>query len=106
MMVDIVKKDPLGRVNHWYVNGHLVAGATTKKAALDLFKSVQVGDPVLTWSDIRAERDRLLLESDWTQTFDSSVRGDPAWLEYRQALRDITNAASPADVVWPVKPDA
>ena len=40
----------------------------------------------------RAERDRLLLESDWTQGADSplSDTDKAAWATYRQALRDMT----------------
>jgi hypothetical protein len=53
---------------------------------------------------IRAERNRLLSESDWTQVLDAPVDQD-AWATYRQALRDITSQEGfPHSVVWPTKP--
>jgi len=56
------------------------------------------------WAAVRADRDRLLTASDWTQVADAPV--DPApWAVYRQALRDIPqDFASPDDVVWPEAP--
>jgi hypothetical protein len=55
------------------------------------------------WSDIRAQRDELLLASDWTQLADAPV-DDLAWAVYRQALRDITQQADPFSIVWPIAP--
>lgn len=59
---------------------------------------------VVTWDDIRGKRDKLLLQSDYTQVADWP--GDKAaWATYRQALRDITTTFSdPASVVWPTPP--
>ena len=55
------------------------------------------------WIVIRAERNRLLVASDWTQLPD--VSADAAtWATYRQALRDITTQANPFAVVWPQGP--
>lgn len=59
-------------------------------------------------SVIRAERTRLLFESDWTQMPDvdlsSEVKG--LWLSYRQALRDITTQSNfPDSVLWPLAPN-
>ena len=59
---------------------------------------------------IRAERDRLLLRSDWTQLPDSPLSDNEkaAWSAYRQELRDLTNnlenVQTLEDVVWPVSP--
>ena len=54
-------------------------------------------------SEIRAERNRLLAASDWTQVADAPV-DQAAWATYRQALRDITaQAGFPNDIVWPTK---
>ena len=41
-----------------------------------------------SWPRIRAERNKLLTESDWQMTSDSPSDKD-AWGTYRQALRDI-----------------
>ena len=58
----------------------------------------------LAWDRVRAERDRLLAASDWTQVADVPV-DQQAWAVYRQQLRDIPqNFDSPDDVVWPAAP--
>jgi hypothetical protein len=43
---------------------------------------------------MRLHRDRLLKESDWTQTIDSPVDRE-AWATYRQALRDFPATWTP-----------
>ena len=56
------------------------------------------------WDVVRAERDRLLAASDWTQVADAPV-DQQAWAVYRQTLRDIPqDFATPEDVVWPEQP--
>ena len=55
------------------------------------------------WNVIRAERNKLLVESDWTQLPDAPVDA-AAWATYRQALRDITDQANPFTIVWPESP--
>ncbi len=59
-----------------------------------------------TWDDIRAYRNSLLTQSDWAIIADATPRPNKeAWLNYRQALRDITvTYSSPEAVVWPTKP--
>lgn len=53
---------------------------------------------------IRAERNNLLQNTDWTQIQDSPVNSE-TWKSYRQQLRDITTQANfPYDVVWPTPP--
>lgn len=52
---------------------------------------------------VRAERDRLIAETDWWANSDLTMTAEQ--IEYRQALRDITNhCTSLMDVVWPIKP--
>lgn len=56
--------------------------------------------------EARAKRNALLTASDWTQVADAPV-DKAAWAAYRQALRDVPNQDGfPANVVWPVAPDA
>lgn len=55
------------------------------------------------WAGVRQERNRLLSESDWTQTPDATA-DKQAWLVYRQALRDITTQTDPINIVWPIPP--
>lgn len=53
---------------------------------------------------VRAERNRLLSQSDWTQVSDAPVN-KAVWATYRQALRDITaQTGFPLAVVWPNPP--
>jgi hypothetical protein len=55
------------------------------------------------WTVIRAERNALLVASDWTQVADAPVDA-VAWAVYRQALRDITEQTDPFNIVWPIPP--
>ncbi len=53
---------------------------------------------------VRAERDRLLAETDWTQAADIPQATKDKWAPYRQALRDVPDQQGfPFEVVWPVK---
>ncbi|WP_285906770.1 tail fiber assembly protein [Pseudodesulfovibrio pelocollis] len=56
---------------------------------------------------VRAERDRLLAECDWTQLADVPLDALEIglWADYRQALRDVPGQAGfPGAVEWPVRP--
>ena len=56
-------------------------------------------------ASVRAQRNRLLADSGWTQLADSTA-DKAAWATYRQALRDITaQDGFPWNVVWPTKPE-
>jgi len=57
------------------------------------------------WNVIRAERNKLLVASDWTQLPDAPVDA-AAWATYRQALRDVTTQANPFAIVWPESPSS
>lgn len=59
--------------------------------------------------NLRAKRDKLLADCDWTQMNDSPLSNEDktAWATYRQELRDITSLeAWPhlTDDDWPVAP--
>lgn len=57
-------------------------------------------------ASVRAERDRLLGECDWTQLPDAPNKSRAAWAAYRQSLRDLPASAGwPLAVEWPVRPD-
>jgi hypothetical protein len=47
---------------------------------------------------LRIQRDKLLVESDWTQVADAPV-DQLAWAEYRQALRDFPSTWVPSETV-------
>ena len=58
------------------------------------------------WGAVRAERDRLLAASDWSQMPDNALDAPTiaAWAAYRQELRDIPQTqADPDSVVWPAR---
>lgn len=60
--------------------------------------------PIIEASAVRAERNRRLTESDWTQVADAPV-DQAAWAAYRQALRDLTaQPGFPWEVTWPDAP--
>lgn len=55
---------------------------------------------------VRAQRDKLLAETDWTQVADAPV-DQQAWATYRQALRNVPEQPGfPASVTWPNDPNA
>ena len=62
------------------------------------------------WTNIRRERDRLLTESDWTQSSDTALASAKvtAWATYRTSLRtlpaDQSSETTYADITWPTKP--
>jgi hypothetical protein len=54
--------------------------------------------------EVRDKRNRLLLESDWTQVSDAPV-DKQLWADYRQALRSITDQPEfPFNLQWPETP--
>lgn len=60
----------------------------------------------ITWESIRAKRDQLIRESDWTMVQDASV-DQAQWSAYRQILRDLPQTfaeSGPESVVWPTQP--
>jgi hypothetical protein len=53
---------------------------------------------------IRAERDRLLAESDWivTRAIENDTAVPDEWKDYRQKLRDLPSQQGfPYEVIWP-----
>ena len=58
-------------------------------------------------TSIRSERDRLIVETDWTQLDDNQLSDSvkASWVTYRQELRDLpTTSGFPHTVTWPTKP--
>ena len=54
---------------------------------------------------VRQQRNDMLKETDYLM-FSDTPEPSQAWLDYRQALRDIpTQAGFPINVVWPTKPE-
>jgi hypothetical protein len=70
---------------------------------MPLATAEQIRDDHL-WTDIRAQRNKLIAESDWTQNRDVVLSNDEEWAAYRQSLRDITTQSDPSNIIWPTPP--
>lgn len=89
----------------------VMTGYTVNQELLDAWNTAHP-DPAATEQQaaaVRAQRDKLLADTDWTQTLDAPI--DAATREvmrtYRQALRDVPQQDGfPADVQWPELPEA
>ena len=63
------------------------------------------------WINIRAERNRLLTASDWTQSADSPLSSakKTEWKNYRTKLRtlpvDQSSVETEVAITWPLKPE-
>ena len=83
-----------------YVQSHFVGDDSAKDARILAEE----------WTQIRAERDRLLAESDWTQANDTPLASGKVteWGTYRTSLRDLPSDQSSktkySDITWPTKP--
>lgn len=66
-----------------------------------------VADTDGAWGSVRAERNKKLRDTDWTQMPDSpfAAQQRQQWAAYRQALRDVTNQADPFTINWPTPPE-
>jgi len=59
---------------------------------------------IIRWSELRQERNRKLLNCDWTQIADAPITEElrAEWTTYRRALRDLpANTEFPAYVDFP-----
>jgi len=62
---------------------------------------------------LRIKRNQLLQQTDWRATVDYPNPDKQAWLDYRQALRDLPETADPqldengqlTNVIWPLSPE-
>ena len=94
-----------------------ITGSDSEGVAIESTSPAEFG---VTWAEIqtaidnlvdeelinlRAERNRLIALTDWTQFPDVPEETRTLWQPYRQALRDITDTYTSLDnVVWPTKP--
>lgn len=75
----------------------------------DAYNNLYIQSRMKKADEVRAERDKLLQESDWTQLADVPL--DPVikqdWVDYRAELRNVTSQSGfPFNVVFPVKPES
>lgn len=79
----------------WVLGWKMVALTAEQAATASSQKAQQV----------RAGRNQMLRESDWTQVADAPV-DITAWAAYRQALRDVpAQPGFPWEVTWPQQPE-
>lgn len=80
----------------WYTKFSVADMGDEAKAALDAQQA----------ASMRAERNRKLSETDWTQGKDIPDNVSNTWAVYRQQLRDLpTQAGFPWDINWPTQPE-
>ena len=94
---DIISSIPFDEANTDYQEYLEWAKTNTAEAA---------DTETLTWDSIRATRDQILRDTDWTMTTGATVN-QTDWAAYRQAIRDIPQTykdKTPNDVVWPTQP--
>ena len=90
-----------GTYYHLKWDGTKIVKDDTAKAAWELTEE---------WKQIRAERNRLLSETDWVviKARENGGQVPAAWKTYRVALRDIPSEQSDAtkylEITWPTKP--
>jgi len=84
---------------------------TTPIPIADIQAQLPIVEFDMAMEDLRAKRNKLLADSDYTVLQDSTYTDAQVaeWVIYRQALRDITNGLTTADavnsVVFPTKPE-
>lgn len=70
-----------------YDDGEFVSTAQVESLSADEIQSAK--DSAM--ANIRATRNQLLKDCDWTQIADCTITNKAAWTTYRQALRDLPN---------------
>jgi purine nucleoside permease len=76
-------------------------------------KAYEDAKPAQAIAMLKEERNKKLLESDWTQGRDVSLSKDEDWKTYRQKLRDLPATQTPSiegnnmlgNVTWPTPPE-
>lgn len=92
---------------HYVVDGALVPlpPKPGDNFVFDYATKQWVQDQPAQETSVRAQRDQLLVQSDWTQMPDVQLPNKTEWAAYRQALRDITDQPGyPFSAVWPTPP--
>ena len=109
---DGVEQDAKGNwVERWTIRDMFAdytddEGVTHTKAEQE--QAYQAGLDATAAASARAERDRLLAETDWIVVMNAEKETPvpTEWATYRQALRDITNQQGfPHTINWPTKPE-
>ena len=73
---------------------------TDEEIALKV-KELEAAQPL---NQLRIERNELLMETDYIMVSDYPHTDKQAWIDYRQALRDLPQTADLSNVEYPSKP--
>ena len=73
---------------------------TDEEIALKV-KELEAAQPL---KELRRERNELLMETDYIMVSDYPHTDKQAWLDYRQALRDLPQTVDLSNVEYPAKP--
>ena len=108
----------------WNISGNLYSElewldeTQTKPTEEEINQKVSELEAQEPFTLLRAERNRLIAETDWTQLkdIDLDIIRERNWKNYRQALRDLPSKSTPkldssgnldmTSVVWPDKPSS
>jgi hypothetical protein len=73
-----------------------------------LMKWVDLRPATWAWDSIRSKRNQLLAQTDWVvaRAYERAEPVPKNYIDYRQALRDITNQADPYNITWPILENA
>jgi hypothetical protein len=90
------------------VNGVDIQLTSEEETARDVEETTwEEEKPSRAMAGLRAKRNTLLTESDWTQYNDSPLTDEvkAEWTVHRETLRDLpANTDDPADPTWPTPP--
>ena len=73
----------------------------TDEAIAMKVKELEAAQPL---NQLRIERNELLMETDYIMVSDYPHTDKQAWIDYRQALRDLPQTADLSNVEYPSKP--
>ena len=113
-LTELMPTSPFGITNEDYSNINWMDSNNSLPSIDTINAKIAELDAAEPMRLLRKERDRLLVESDWTQFPDVPEATRTAWQTYRQQLRDLPASASPSldeiyeldlsSVTWPSKP--
>jgi hypothetical protein len=92
-------------INTCEIEWHQGTPPISKEEILAILPQVELD---MALDNLRAKRNKLLVDSDYVVLADSPIIDKANWITYRQALRDITNGLTTIEqvnnITWPTKP--
>jgi hypothetical protein len=100
--VKVIREDDDGNLTFFDGDDNPVSVTTDETAINNKATELQNADNL---KRLRMERNKMLIDTDYWDASDTPTMSQ-GQIDYRQALRDITNTyTSLDDVVWPTKPE-